>query len=67
MKIFIKTTNERFECDQKKIIESSIDEPQILVEINSNQDLETQWDDDYESYSCIQTQFSVETNANGEK
>jgi hypothetical protein len=36
---FIKTTNERLERDQNEKLKSSFDEPQILVEINSNQDL----------------------------
>jgi hypothetical protein len=62
LEIFIKTTNERFEHDKNKILESLIDEPQTLVETNYNQDLETRWDDDYKSCSLVKTQNSIEIN-----
>jgi hypothetical protein len=37
MEDFIKTTNKRLERDQNEVLKSSIDEPQTLIETNSNQ------------------------------
>jgi hypothetical protein len=50
-----------------KILESSIDEPQTLVETNFNQGLETLWDDNYKSYLLVKTQNFIETNVDRKK
>jgi hypothetical protein len=55
MKDFIKTTNKWLERGQNESLKNSFNESQILVETNSNQDLETQ--DDDKLFICSNTNF----------